>query len=78
MTIASLVHSEKLKSDVWVIQDEEIWEIISDGNPKFSVDEMDLCRELSPSQLKTVADVKRVTPGARIIDVRYNAPKKKK
>ena len=67
-TVALKILSEKLGEEAWVVYDHEIWNMIRDGRPKFSLAEMDLVKDLPAVRLKKIAELKRTLPGSEIVD----------
>jgi hypothetical protein len=66
--IAKKVHSDRLKTDVWIIYDEEVWQMIRDNAALYLADELDEVAALSIEQLKKINELKLKLPGSEIVN----------
>lgn len=64
--LATRVFSEKLGHDVWILHNDDLWEIIRSGVPIFSRIELEDVKAMPPESLKLIAAAKRALPGTEI------------
>jgi hypothetical protein len=60
LKIAEKIYSGNLQCEVWVVENDEIFDFLRDGIVKYSRSELDKLRGVTPDELRSVHRVKEV------------------